>query len=129
MDIKETYEAKRFYKRVPLGIYAKAKSNSYLLPFNFTDNVSLGGMFITTGNKSPAEFQIAHGSRIQLQFMLPNSSEISDVDGEVVWIDTCIDLQNKYLTYGVGLRFTKMNKKTEKHLMNVVGFPDTESLN
>jgi Tfp pilus assembly protein PilZ len=109
---KLPYSSKRFYKRVPLSIYAKAKSNSYLLPFNFTDNVSLGGMFITTGKRVPSEFQISRGSQVRLQFMLPNSPELSDVDCEVVWSDTCIDLNNNYLTYGLGLRFTRMSKRT-----------------
>jgi len=127
MDINASYEPNRYNKRVSLGIYTKVKSNTFLLPFNFTNNVSLGGMFVTTGNRTPAEFQISRGSEIQLQFMLPNSTEVSDVDGEVIWSDTCIDLQNKYLTYGIGLRFTKMNKRTEKFLSGIVGLPAADA--
>jgi hypothetical protein len=127
MEPKEAYEPKRFYRRVPLGIYAKAKTNSFLLPFNYTNNISLGGLFITTGSRAPVEFQISKGSQVTLQFMLPNSAEISEIDGEIIWTDTCIDLNNNYLTYGVGLKFVKMAKKTEKFLMHIVGYPETES--
>ncbi len=127
INVKLPYSPKRYYRRIPLGIYAKVKSNTYMLPFNFTNNVSLGGMFVTTGSRIPSEFQISRGSNIELQFMLPNSSELSDVEGEVMWCDTCIDLNNKYLTYGLGLRFTRMSKKTEKYLMNLVGFPEKDN--
>lgn len=126
-EVKEVYQPKRFYRRVPLGIYAKMKASSYLLPFNYTNNISLGGMFITTGNRTPAQFQIKPGTSINLKFMLPNSSEVSDVDAEIIWLDTCLDLNNNYLTYGLGLKFTRMSNKTEKYLMSIVGYPSKET--
>lgn len=68
----------RITKRLPIRVLVDYESAEDFL-IDYTANVSVGGMFIRTGDPLPV------GSRFRLRFKVPEYAKIIETFGEVRW--------------------------------------------
>ena len=70
---------RRNNSRLPLRILVEYDSSEDFL-IDYTANMSIGGMFIQTGEPLPV------GTRFRLRFRIPGREEPVDTEGEVCWL-------------------------------------------
>ncbi len=77
----------------------------------FASNINQGGLYIkSTRPLSP-------GTRLNIQFLLPNNSRPIQVAGEVVWVN---EKTTKGISPGMGIRFEELDGEAKAHLNQLV---------
>lgn len=87
---------KRQAERLPIRMLVEYESSEDFL-IDYTANMSIGGMFIQTGNPLPV------GTRFRLRFRIPGRPDPVDTVGEVCWVLTPDEAG--CMQPGMGVRF------------------------
>jgi len=106
---KTTRKRKHTEKRSADRVKLKARVDYELLSedtflFEYTSNVSRGGIFLATRNPLPI------GTRMNLRFSLPDDGRVIEVTGRVQWINE-YKRGKKNLNPGMGIEFVNLLKK------------------
>ena len=100
MSTQETGAERRKHTRVVLKATVNMHSNSNFYT-GFSDNISEGGLFVATHQV------LAIGSRVKLDFSLPDHGKRLEMDAEVRWIRRAhADDESEP---GIGLQFVEMS--------------------
>lgn len=94
MDIGRS---KRAGLRVPVDFDVKCELRGHPMVMGKAVNLSTGGIFITTVEPIQVE------ARIALEFLMPETMNSIQVQGESVWSCPCVD--REYLSQGTGIKF------------------------
>jgi type IV pilus assembly protein PilZ len=89
---------------------------------DYTKNISKGGTFIKTARPLPV------GSRCQFSFALPALSDPLMLEGEVAWILTPGEAQQRGAEAGMGIRFVFPDAAAQRELAELVERMMTASL-
>ncbi|HET7784654.1 MAG TPA: TIGR02266 family protein [Myxococcales bacterium] len=89
---------------------------------DYTKNISKGGTFIKTARPLPV------GSRCQFSFALPALSDPLILEGEVAWVLTAGEAQQRGAEAGMGIRFVFQDPAAERELAALVERMMTASL-
>lgn len=73
----------------------------------FASNINQGGLYIKTTRPLPP------GTRLTLQFLLPNRGTPIQVDGEVVWVN---ERTTKGINPGMGIRFEELDGEVKTQI-------------
>lgn len=73
----------------------------------FASNINQGGLYIKTTKPLPP------GTRLTLQFLLPNRGTPIQVDGEVVWVN---ERTTKGINPGMGIRFEELDGEVKAQI-------------
>ena len=114
---KENWADRRSSPRVVLktAVTFSSESNFYT---GFLDNISEGGLFIATYH--PAEL----GTKMQVEFSLPDGGEPITVKAEVRWV-RAQGADGEGSTPGLGLRFTDLDDKDRNRIETFTNRRDT----
>ncbi len=73
----------------------------------FASNINQGGLYIKTTRPLPP------GTRLTLQFLLPNRTTPIQVEGEVVWVN---ERTTKGINPGIGIRFEDLDAEVKAEI-------------
>lgn len=104
---------KRSSRRVPVNINVDCRSEGNFL-FERASDISEHGIFIRTEKPLPL------GTKIQLQFHLPEISEKIRVTGEVVWINKPREKPGEVNNAGMGIRFLELSDLDRETILSAV---------
>ena len=93
---------RRREQRIPLRLQVEYATVEEFL-FDYTANLSLGGMFIAT------EHPFDLGTQFRLRFQLPGHQEAVEATAEVVWVDP----PEQAGVAGMGVRFSDLKAEDE----------------
>jgi type IV pilus assembly protein PilZ len=77
----------------------------------FAGNINQGGLYIKTMKPLPP------GTRLNIQFLLPNNSRPLQVQGEVVWVN---EKTTKGINPGMGIRFEALEAEAKRQINDLV---------
>jgi type IV pilus assembly protein PilZ len=77
----------------------------------FASNINQGGLYIKTTRPLPP------GTRLTLQFLLPNRTTPIQVEGEVVWVN---ERTTKGINPGMGIRFEELGGEVKTQINQLV---------
>ncbi len=77
----------------------------------FASNINQGGLYIKSTRPLPP------GTRLNIQFLLPNNSRPIQVSGEVVWVN---EKTTKGINPGMGIRFEELDAEAKAHINQLV---------
>ena len=86
-------------------------SNSEAYLFDYSTDLSKGGIFVKTDRPLPV------GTKVQLKFTFPDSIELFETTGEVMWINDPKKYpknQEKNDLVGMGVRFINLAARNKK---------------
>ena len=92
--------------KVRLAVNLASDSNLFV---GFADNMSEGGLFVATHELIPI------GTRVELEFRLPEHDEPICVEGEVCWHRAVNDPSNRVLP-GFGARFVELDNDDRERI-------------
>jgi type IV pilus assembly protein PilZ len=108
-------------QRAPLRLRVDyERMNSFFA--DYTKNLSKGGTFIKTARPLPV------GSRCQFSFSLPALSDPLVLDGEVAWILTAGEAQQRGEDAGMGIRFVFRDAAAQREFEELVARMMADSL-
>jgi uncharacterized protein (TIGR02266 family) len=110
------WENRREHTRVVLktSVHMASESNFYT---GFTDNISEGGIFIATYNHAPL------GTKLTLEFSLPDEGPPIRVEGEVRWLREFNP--SSEVSPGMGFRFCDIDDESKNRVENFCRGRDT----
>lgn len=77
----------------------------------FASNINQSGLYIKTNKPLPP------GTRLDIQFLLPNNSRPVQVEGEVVWVN---EKTTKGINPGMGIRFEELEPEAKRQINDLV---------
>jgi type IV pilus assembly protein PilZ len=77
----------------------------------FASNINQGGLYIKSA--SP----LAPGTRLNIQFLLPNTTRPVQVEGEVVWVN---EKTTKGIDPGMGIKFGELTPELKAQINDLV---------
>jgi uncharacterized protein (TIGR02266 family) len=80
---------RRYDRRLPIDIVYEGQSFS-----THTRNISLGGVFVDSDRALP------FGAKVKLSFRVPTQTEVTEVHGQVRWVE-----QEEGAVRGLGIQF------------------------
>lgn len=108
--------------RLPLAIKVRYPQRNAFI-FEYTRNISRGGMFIATQSPFPP------GTKFSFMLEIPHEPQPLDIEGEVRWRVTQEDVENTHkpidnLEVGMGIAFKFQDEETrqsfEKHVKEMM---------
>jgi len=113
--VSKSEQEKRRDRRVQLKArvdYELLSEDTFL--FEYTHNVSRGGIFLATRNPLPV------GTRMNLRFALPgNHGRVVDVTGKVAWINE-YKRGKKNLNPGMGIEFINLADEDREAITKLI---------
>jgi len=100
--------------RVPLKArvdYELLSEDTFL--FEYTSNVSRGGIFLATRNPLPV------GTQLNLRFSLPSGEGTIETTGQVVWVNE-YKAGGKNLNPGMGIEFLDLDERDRESINGLV---------
>jgi uncharacterized protein (TIGR02266 family) len=107
-------EEKRQHVRAPLRLkldYRDSNETNFL--YEYSENISEGGIFITTEHPLPI------GTLLVLRFRISEGDEPFEIEGEVRWVNPPAQ-GRKVLNPGMGVRFNDVTDEQKLLLREVV---------
>jgi uncharacterized protein (TIGR02266 family) len=82
--------------------------------FAYIRDISTTGIFVGTDTPEPA------GTRLNLRFTAPGTTEVLDVEGEVIWVNPYRPGARDNLNPGMGVRFVGLSAEENAVLLGFV---------
>lgn len=101
---------RRYDRRLPIDIAFEGQSFS-----THTRNISLGGVFVVSERALP------FGAKVKLTFRVPTQTEITEVTGQVRWVE-----QEEGVVRGLGIQFEGLRARDVWALNKYFEKPVTE---
>jgi DNA-binding NtrC family response regulator len=127
------YAQERRYQRIPLYVRVEARGPRPLGTL-YSWNISEGGLYLKAPNAQASDVPL--GSKLALEFALPDGGPLLHPTCEVVWVDSAVRDHRGRRAVGLGVRFERGNDEARAQISRFIesfryrvialGFPDME---
>jgi len=100
-----SFQKLRKFPRISLKALVKIKGEFSDFPFYMSKNLSEGGIFLVAKTPQP------QGTKVLLEFTLPDSSSPITANGEIVSCVPYDPSKKDETSYGMGIKFTNIHDK------------------
>jgi len=99
--------------RVPISIRARYRTGD-IFANNYIDNLSSGGVFITTPKPLPLD------TKVKLRLLFEDKDVEIEVEGKVVWENTQAGKLGDITKPGMGIKFLKIDREAQQVIDDIV---------